>query len=394
MSLLRLYAPLGNAPSHCQWALLGGREALQGEGPIAELPKRADRVQLVIPAAQVLIARAQLPPAARRRAGSLLAFAVEEATAGDPDANHVTWLGKAGDADALAVLDKRGLKAWRDALEAVGVRAYEVHAEMLLLPYSAGEWSLAWNGAEGFVRSGEFEGAATDGGDPASPPLSLRMMLDEAGVRGARPKAIAIHLIAPGGSPDLSLWQKNLEIEIQVTGNWDWRTAPEGAGISLAQERRRWRMAPAALARLRPAAWIGGAALALHGAALVVDWTRLGAEQRSVRGQMEARFRAVFPDAVAVADPALQMRRQLAVARHRAGLPDGGDFSPLIEKVALGLKDLPAGELRTVSYEGGRMMLEFAALEEAAKRRTVARLVQAGLAVEVTGPKVLTVRPL
>jgi general secretion pathway protein L len=175
---------------------------------------------------------------------------------------------------------------------------------------------------------------------------------------------------------------------------WDWRAAPEDGGISLAQQQRRWRIAPAALARLRPAAWIAGAALAIHAASLLVDWTLLGGEQRNLRGQMEARFRSAFPDAVAVADPALQMRRQLAAARHRAGLPDGGDFAPMIEKVALGLKELPAGGLRTVSYESGRMSLELAAIEEGPLRRTVARLIQAGLIVDVSGPKLITVRAL
>jgi general secretion pathway protein L len=170
--------------------------------------------------------------------------------------------------------------------------------------------------------------------------------------------------------------------------------APEQAGISLAQERRRWRMTPAALASLRPAAWIAGAALAIHGAVLIADWVLLGSEQRAVRGQMEVRFRSAFPDAVAVADPALQMRRQLAAARHRAGLPDGGDFAPMIEKVAIGLKELPAGGLRIVSYESGRMTLELAAIEEAALRGTVARLIQTGLIVEVTGTKLITVRAL
>jgi general secretion pathway protein L len=391
MSLLRIYAPLGEAPLRCEWALVDERQSgethsVQGSGTLAELPRGADRVQLVIPAAQVLITRAQLPPAARRRAGSVLAFALEGATAAEPDANQVSWLG----ADAFAVLDKQGLKRWRDALEAAGLRAYEVHSEILLLPYSSGEWSLAWDGGEGFVRTGEFEGAATDGGDSASPPLSLRMMLEEAQLRGARPNAIAVY----GTPPDLAAWQHDLGVPLHAAGAWDWRTAPEHAGISLAQERRRWRMTPAALASLRPAAWIAGAALAIHAALLLADWALLGGEQRSLRGQMEARFRSAFPDAVAVADPVLQMRRQLAAARHRAGLPDGGDFAPMIEKVAIGLKELPAGGLRTVSYESGRMTLELAAIEEAALRRTVARLVQTGLSVDVTGPKLITVRAL
>ena len=389
MSLLRIYTPLGEAPLRCQWVLIDGRQSVPGEGALAGLPRNADRVQLVIPAAQVLITRAQLPGAARRRAGAVLAFAVEEASAAEPEANQVSWLGTAQDADALAVFDKQGLKRWRDALEAVGLRAFEVHAEMLLLPRASGEWSLAWDGAEGFVRTGEFEGAATDSGDRAAPPLSLRMMLDEA----ERPAAIAVYMTAPGEAPDLAAWQRDLGIPLHMVGPWDWRMAAEQAGTSLAQERRRWRIPPGVLASLRPAAWIAGTALAIHGTALVADWLLLGGEQRAVRGQMTARFRSVFPDA-AIADPALQMRRQLAAARHRAGVPDGGDFAPMIEKVSLGLKELPAGGLRTVSYESGRMTLELAATDPAALRRTVQRLVQAGLIVDVTGKNLLTVRAL
>ena len=379
MSVLRIYAPLAEAPTECEWALIDQRQVARGKGTLAQLPRGADRVQLVIPAAQVLIAHATLPPGARRRDARLLAFAVEEAIASEPDANQVSWLG----ADALAVLDKQGLRRWRDALEAVGLRAYEVHSEILLLPRAQGEWSLAWDGREGFVRSGEFEGAATDGGDQATPPLALRLMLDQ-----ARPEAIAVY----GTSPDLAAWQRELGIALRAAGAWDWRTAPAAAGIGVARVRRRWRIAPAALANLRPAAWIAGAALALHGIALLADWIYLGSEQRAVRAQMEARFRSAFPDAVAVADPALQMRRQLAAARHRAGVPDGGDFAPLIESVALGLKELPVGALRTVSYESGRMTLELAAIEEPALRRLVARLAKTGLIVEVAGARLLTVR--
>jgi len=127
-----------------------------------------------------------------------------------------------------------------------------------------------------------------------------------------------------------------------------------------------------------------GIALAVHALALVADWTRLAGEQRSLRQRMESRFRAAFPEAVAVADPALQMRRKLAEARHAAGLPDGGDFLPMIDKVAAALKELPAGGLRIASYESGRMTLELAAVEEASVRRIVARLLQAGMRVDAT----------
>jgi general secretion pathway protein L len=108
-----------------------------------------------------------------------------------------------------------------------------------------------------------------------------------------------------------------------------------------------------------------------------------GAKARlHLRAQMESRFRAAFPDAVAVVDPALQMRRKLTEARHAAGRADGGDFLPMIEKVATTLKEVPASALRVVSYESGRMTLELAAVEEASVRRIVARLLQSGLRVD------------
>jgi general secretion pathway protein L len=139
---------------------------------------------------------------------------------------------------------------------------------------------------------------------------------------------------------------------------------------------------------------MAAAALAVHAVSLVADWSLLRNEQRGLRAQMEARFRSAFPDAVAVADPVLQMRRQLALARHRAAIPDAGDFAPMIEKVAIAFKDLPPGGLRTVSYESGRMTLELAAMDEKTLRRAVALLIQSGLGVDVTGTKLVTVRAL
>ena len=144
---------------------------------------------------------------------------------------------------------------------------------------------------------------------------------------------------------------------------------------------RRWRLGPGTRARLRTVAWIAGVAFAIHAVALVADWTRLAGEQRALRQHMESRFRAAFPDAVAVADPALQMRRKLAEARHAVNQPDDGDFPAMIEKVAAGLKELPVGALRTISYESGRMTLELAVSDEALVRRVAARLIQAGLSV-------------
>jgi len=408
MSLLRVHCTLREPPQRCQWALLGdAREPVVGEGDLAQLPQRAERVELVLPAAEVLITRARLPKSAKRRAGSILAFAVEDDTLGDPEANQVSWLGFAKDADVLAVADLAGLKRWQDALEASGIRGYEVHCETLMLPWTAGEWSLAWDGREGFVRTGEFEGTATDCGDTTSPPLSLRLMLEDAKSRGEAPASIAVYVVEPqAGSaiapypvaPDIEAWQRALGVALRVAGAWDWRRAPAEAGVSLAQERKRWQMPAGTLARLRPAAWIAGIAVALHTLALLGDWTRLASEQRRLRTQMETRFRTTFPDAVAVADPALQMRRKLAETRHTVGQADAGDFLPMLGSIAAALKDLPTGSVRIASYESGRMTIELSAIQDPAVRRILGLLLQAGMHAEAaptragSGTVMITVR--
>lgn len=385
MSLLRILASLADEPVRCRWALVNdGREPVAGESPLAELPRRAECVQLVIPAAQMLITRARLPRAARRHTGSVLAYAIEDETAGEPDAGQVSWLGTAGDADVLAVVDKAGLKRWLDALDAAGIRAPEVHCETLLLPRAADEWSLAWDGREGIVRSGDLEGAATDCGDRKSPPLSLRLMLDEAQARNERPVSIALYPSGQDAIPDLEAWQRELGVALRLAGAWSWRDAPAQAGVSLAQRRRRWRMPPGVLKRLRPAVWIVSAALVIHAAGLIADWTQLAGEQRALRQHMVARFRATFPDAVAVVYPELQMRRKLADARHAAGQSDRRDFLPMIAQVAQAAQELPPGAVRAVSYQDGRMTIELAASDAASVRRLVARLLESGLRVDTS----------
>ena len=331
MSVLRIRPRRSDGPLECEWALIEAEsEAARGEGPLRDAPKHASRIELVIPAADVLITRVQLPPSARRRAGSTLAYAVEEQTLGDPEAQHVSWLGKDGAADVLAVVNRAGLQRWLDALEAAYGRPCTAYCETLLLPRAQTGWSVAWNGDEGFVRSGELEGAAMDAGEPDTPPVALHLLLDEAAARGSPPATVAFYSSAPHASPNLDAWAQKLGVALYPAGAWDWRTAPAADHARIAQNHGGVRALSRVAARLRPAAWIAGAALAIHAVALIADVSWLASERRALRGYMEARFRAVFPDAVAVVDPALQMRRKLTEARHAVNQPDAADFIPMI----------------------------------------------------------------
>jgi general secretion pathway protein L len=383
MSVLRIYCPLPAVPTTCEWVLFDDHGGSQpGKGALAQLPQGAAQVQLVLAAGQVLITRARLPAAGRRRSAALLAYAAEEKLASDPDANQVSRLGQVDGDDVLAAVDRQRLQGWRDALGAVGIRVDGVYCETLTLPIQHGEWSLAWNGQDGYVRTGEFEGGATDCGDPQTPPLALQLLLDDARMRDALPASIALHPTSAAAPPDVGAWQRSLGVEVRLAPPHDWRRLPTLAGPRIDPGgQRRWRLPPAVLARWRAVGWVLLAALALHSVALLVDRVRLGSEQRQLRAQMEARFRALFPAAVAVADPVLQTRRQLAQARHAADQPDAGDFPAMLGKVAGALSGAQDAKLHALSYEDGRLTLEFAG-PGAPARQIETRLGQAGFDVE------------
>jgi general secretion pathway protein L len=218
--------------------------------------------------------------------------------------------------------------------------------------------------------------------------LSLQLMLEEADLHGMRPASVTILPTSPDALPDIDAWERALGVALKPGRLWDWRRAPPPAGVSLIRERQGWGQFAGLGKRLRPAGWILAAALAVHAMFLTADWARLAGEQQELRQQMEMRFRAAIPDAVAVVDPALQMSRKLAEARHAAGQADGGDFLPMISKAAAELRQLPVGSARSVSFESGRLTLEFTALDQAMVRQTAARLVQAGFIVD--GPTAST----
>jgi general secretion pathway protein L len=207
------------------------------------------------------------------------------------------------------------------------------------------------------------------------------MALEAAAANSEQPRSIALYMTKVDAAIDVEAWQDELRTPLRIAGTWDWRSAPSDSGAAPLLQRNRWPGFRRSLAQLRPAAWIAAAALGLHAVALMTDWALLANEQRSLRQQMEARFRSAFPETVAVVDPALQMRRKLADARHAAGQPDSGDFLPMIEKAGAAMKELPPNSLRAASFESGRLTLELTA-DEGMVRRLVARLSQAGLSVD------------
>ncbi len=379
MTELRILASLRRPQTDCAWSVLSPAGAAgDGRGPWTGLPQHADRITLVVPACEVLLKRTRLPPGAARRAGPALTFAVEDDVLGEPERHCVVHVGRRDDQDVLAVFDRDGVDQWRERLSEAGPVALK--SEILMLPWAHGQWSLAWDGTQGFVRTGEFEGAAVDSGTGLRPPMWLRQALR--GGEYPAPASIKVYGVTPEAVPDGAAWTRALGVPVEIAGVWDWRTAPAGDAPTLMRLGSRWQPLTGIATRLRTAAWIAACAVLLHCVLSLADWARLAGEQAAQRRAQEVRFRAVFPEAVAVVDPLLQMRRKLAEARHAAGQPDSGDFRPLLEAAARALGTLPAGSLRGLGFDNGRLSFELAGVEQAAVTQLAARLSQSGFVVD------------
>lgn len=391
MSVLRIRYSLADSTRACEWAVIDvGHESRIGRGHLADLMqlvRNCESVQLLLTAADILLVRTRLPPGSGQRTSSVLAYAIEELIIGDPDLQHVVFLGASDrepGASVLAVMDKEGYDTCLQEIDALGASNIEVHHEALLMPWRPDEWSMAWDGREGFLRHGEREAGILDSGDQVSPPLALSMLLSEARVGGVQPTTLAIYAIDQTAvdAPDVDAWGLALGIKVRLAGTWDWRRAQVDLGQTIETRRRRWRLPTLSWPQLRPALWLLGAALIINAAALIIDWSLLANEQRQMRQQMDSRFRAIFPEAVAVVDPALQMRRKLVEARHAAGVSDETDFLPMAERLAAALQETAPGSLRTIAYESGRMTIELSGVDAAAQQRLRLRLGQSGLRLE------------
>lgn len=378
-TLLRLRIKLRDEALRCEWALLDNEHTLSmGEDALADLPTHQGRVEVILPAGDVFITKLALPDNARNQGEAVLAYAVEEQTAGDPQTNQVSWLGvEDSGMHTLAVVDKPAMQRWRTALATVGIRTFVLRCETLLLPRADKAWSIAWNGIDGFVRSADHDGWATDCGDSQHPPVSLLLAVAQ-----HAPGAITLYSLIPGCKPDLSAWSTHLGIPVTDAGDWRWYLPVSSAGPDLSQQAQRWQFFDGLLPRLRPALWLVVCTLLFLGAAIAIDQIRLESEQRELRAQMNSRFRSVFPDAVAVINPALQMQRQLTGLRQLNGIADSSDFLPMLQHLAQATQSLPAGLLRSVSWEGGRMTVEFVGINESDGRQMQTSLQQAGLRVE------------
>ncbi|HEY5993675.1 MAG TPA: type II secretion system protein GspL [Gallionellaceae bacterium] len=383
MSVLRIYfsSQWRDSASACPWALCedSGAVVQSGTGTLASMPRASECVAILAPDRTLLI-EVKTPPGSRRQWKAALPFLAENLTLPDPEENHVVLAAAPADGQAvLAVADKAWLRRVADACRTAGLPLRRALPEVLMPERAKSGWTLVWDGATGFVRTGASSGMALDTGDAAHAPVALRLMLNQAATR--RPEQIRVRML-PGAETALPHWE-DFAVTLEAGEPWDWRRAPIAADVpnllagELAPPSRPEEWWP----RLRPAAYILLALLLVEMLGSNLQWGLLAHEESLLKGAMERAFRKAFGNEAAMVNAPLQMRRSMADIRHGAGLEDDNDFFPLMDLSARALSRLPAGSVREVHYEGGQLEVEVNAASTAELDALQAGLRNSGFAV-------------
>lgn len=357
---LRVFLPPLERPdpaTRFAWMLFDARHHVLREGvsTLAEVP-RGDDVEVMLPASRVLFARLKLPRVSPATIRELLPFAVEDRLLGDP--SHIHAVAGAKDAKGetvIAVIDREWLHAMLGALARAGLRPTRAWPESALLAGGRGDWNLVWSSARGMLVDDDGVATTFDHDGSGAFPLALRLALDEATARGERPEGIRVHTEGGATLPDLERWTADSGARFARGTRWEElaKDDPDAGAINLLQGEFSPRRA--SRARLpRGAIWLAVAIAVLQMSFVAIDAVRLRHERTKLEQRREAIFRDAVPEARAIVDPDLQMRRILTELKRDHGIPVEDEFLGKLSRIA----QEPGGIAKSIEYANGKLAVQ------------------------------------
>lgn len=353
---------------------------------------------LIFDARDVNLLQVAVPALSGARLQQALPNVVEELLLQDPQTCAYAIGPRVGNEGRrlVAAIDRGWLEFVIGAFERRGIAVQGAWPAQLALPVGAGGTALACLNDGLALRTGLLDGIGWGASpDPNFRAEAIVALLDSAGapsapfaasIPDAEPAAVAagpddavVGLAArelPSEPPRL---RRRLAVFVEDTS---WQTPvlkaasragfdadiralpfPLPAPIDLLGARRgnaagRW-LADIDWRAWRVPAILGGASVAAALLGLNLNWGTLAQERAELKAQIERTFRQAFPNAQLVVDPLLQMQREVAVLRTRAGQPGPEDFVPMLSRFALALGGQAADSMASVEYREGRLRVRF-----------------------------------
>ncbi len=371
-----------------RWARWEGGRVERGVSSLREIPAAAE-VIAVLPASRVLFARAHLPPGRAGQQEKVLPFLVEDALTTAPEEIHAILINRLdGDDVVVAAIDKLWLRRALAELESAGYPAKRMIAasELVgLVQRDSRAWTLVRGEESGFLVLPSGEALAIDRTEANEVPLTLQLAVEERDAKGEGPSRIDVVTEEPLAPPNLPAWKTALRVDIADAGAW----RPEEIDARAASKTNflQGEFAPSwrgndQLGRFKPAAILAAVILVVHGGLSIADWARLSYEASNLRGEMLEGFRGAFPEAKNIVDPSLQMSRNLADLRRKAGEADPSDFVPLMAAIAPRLAQAGASA-RGMRYDKGTLSLDLALTTTESNKSLESKLATPGVRVQV-----------
>ena len=351
---------------------------------------------LIFDARDVNLLQAVVPALSGARLQQALPNIVEEALLQDPQSCAFAVGPRVGNEGRrlVAAIDSGWLEFVIGAFERRGVVVQAAWPAQLALPVGADRTALACLNDGLVLRTGTVDGIGWGASsDPDFRAEAIVTLLANAGTPSApfaTPSAEPAAVAANDGGAVVGLAERELPAEpprlkrrlAVFVEDPSWQTPvlkaaaragfeadiralpfPLPATIDLLSARRgnaagRW------LADIDWRAWriplgLAAASVAVGLVALNLHWGMLAQERSDLKAQAERRFRQAFPKSQVVVDPLLQMQREVAALRTRAGQAGPEDFVPLLTRFAQALGGQAADSMGSVEYRDGRLRVRF-----------------------------------
>ncbi len=325
------------------------------------------QVTLVFDARDVNLMRVTVPPLSAARLQQALPNLVEDLLLQDAQSCAYAIGPRENDTQQrlVAAIDRAWLEFVVGAFERRGTRVQSAWPAQLALPIGNGQAALACLHDGLALRTDTNDGIGWSAGADADARIeAIVCALDAIGAAappagtGSRRRIAVFVEDGSWQTPVLKAASRaGIDADVRalafpVTAPIDLLSARSGTAA------RRW------LADIDWRAWRlpAGAAAASVVVALIglnLHWALLAKESDRLRDAIEQRYRDAFPGTQVIVDPMLQMQRQVASLRARAGQSGPDDFVPLLARFSQALGTQAIDAMAAVEFREGRLRVRF-----------------------------------
>ena len=369
----------------CEWAILDNQAKVlrRGNDLIPALPQ-CDETEIVVPAAMVGFISAQLPPGSHAKILNALPFLVEAGLISAPEETHAVLASQSEAKIVVAVIKKAWMTSVLERLARTEIFPIRMFPETLLpnLPHDG--WAMVSRGHESFIRTSNNQGIPLDvDAGVEAPPFVLAMALTQSG-ETQRPVSIDIYGEFPIHATE---WASQLGVLIVRPSQQEWFVSRTKPVVNLLQgEFQPSGAISRNLIAFKPAAITLAVLLLMQICFSMMDYAIKGRQNHNLDQAMVTQFKASFPNATAIVDAPLQMKRNLDDLKHGAGQSSNADFLPLLAAITPNIGAISVERLKGMDYQNGKLVLNLLMpdMEQAQAMRQ--RLSTAGLSVAIESP--------